>query len=840
MAITNTMHEFGVEPYDKDWGTGTSGLGDGNFSPFERINKLRKKFLDTPHTIDGKRAVIWTEAMQKHTEYSLQVRCALAFREVLKKVPLYINENLILGDMAAPPRCAPIYPEFSFDWIIDELDNAPFNKRPGDRFEYTKETEQVIKSIYPYWKGKTVHDLIKSLATEEQIKGEAQYGEGIFFPGNYFSSGVGHCSPRFELMLAIGWKGIREKVLKAQAALDLSTPEGVKKNDFYRAELICLDAITIYIQRYADEARKLAAGEKDAKRKAELLKCADVCEWIKENPPRTFYEAIQLTWFMIVTIQIEGNGHSIAYGRFDQYLYPFYKKDLADGTATKDEIQELIECFFMKICSLTKIRDKDSTAAFGGAEIGGPSLAVGGVTPDGQDATNELSFMAVDALVHTRLHAPWITSRHHINEPEEWWVKCTKAAKIGLGSPSFFNDEVIIPGMLNRGIPIEDARDYQPLGCVEPDVAGREYGWHDMAFFNMNKVFELALNNGRGLKCSDECGRYDKCVGAGSQLGIDTGSLADFETFDEVKEAYDKQMKYWVDNFVGFCTCCDIAHQTRKPLPFLSLMIEDCIDKGIDVTAGGARYNFTGPQALSTANVADGLSAINELIFKQKKITGAEMLDALKKNWEGYEALYALVNSSKIPHYGNDIEEVDMLARFAALSYCKHIEKRPTAHGGIFQPGIYPVSGNVPAGACNGATPDGRKAGEPTSDGVSPVHTVRCSHDISGPTAVVKSVSTLDHLIASNGTLLNMRFAPSTLQGEIGDENFINMMKVFFRRKGFHNQINVVSRETLIDAQKNPEKYKGLIVRVAGYSAFFTELDPRLQQDIIDRTELEF
>jgi pyruvate-formate lyase len=323
-------------------------------------------------------------------------------------------------------------------------------------------------------------------------------------------------------------------------------------------------------------------------------------------------------------------------------------------------------------------------------------------------------------------------------------------------------------------------------------------------------------------------------------LGIDTGSLADFETFDEVKEAYDKQMKYWVDNFVGFCTCCDIAHQTRKPLPFLSLMIEDCIDKGIDVTAGGARYNFTGPQALSTANVADGLSAINELIFKQKKITGAEMLDALKKNWEGYEALYALVNSSKIPHYGNDIEEVDMLARFAALSYCKHIEKRPTAHGGIFQPGIYPVSGNVPAGACNGATPDGRKAGEPTSDGVSPVHTVRCSHDISGPTAVVKSVSTLDHLIASNGTLLNMRFAPSTLQGEIGDENFINMMKVFFRRKGFHNQINVVSRETLIDAQKNPEKYKGLIVRVAGYSAFFTELDPRLQQDIIDRTELEF
>jgi len=305
-------------------------------------------------------------------------------------------------------------------------------------------------------------------------------------------------------------------------------------------------------------------------------------------------------------------------------------------------------------------------------------------------------------------------------------------------------------------------------------------------------------------------------------------------------EAYDTQMKYWVDRLVAFLNMVDIAHQTRKPLPYLSLLIEDCIDKGVDVTAGGAKYNFTGPQGVGTGNVADGLSAIKQLVFDEKKITGAEFLDALKKDWDGYEALYALVNSSKVHHYGNDDPYADELARFAALSYCKHLEKRPNAHGGIFQPGLYPVSANIPAGAMQGATPDGRKVGEPVADGVSAVHTLRGSHDVSGPTAVVKSVSSLDHSIASNGTLLNMKFTPTTLMGEVGDENFINMMKVYFRRKGLHNQINVISRDVLQDAVKNPSKYKGLIVRVAGYSAFFTELDPSLQQDLINRTELEF
>lgn len=840
MDITVKTREYGLEPVDKDWGTGKSGMGDGDFSPFARINRLRKEFLDTPHTIDEKRAVIWTETLKGNAGKPHIIRCAEAFREVLKNVPIRLNENLILGDPAAPPRSAPVFPEFSYDWFIQEFDSAPFNQRKGDRFDYTPEVEQTLKSLYPYWKDNTVHDLAKSMMTDEELKGEAAYGKGLFLPGNYFFGGVGHCSPRFELVLAVGFKGLREKVEQKLAGLDKSLPEDIKKAIFYQAGLITLEAITLYIRRYADLAREMAAQTSDEQRETELLQTAGICDWIAENPARTFHEAIQLAWFLSLAIMIEGNGHSIAYARFDQYMYPYYKKDLQDGTATKEFMQELIECFWLKVCELTKIRDAGSTQAFGGVEMGGMSLTLGGVTPGGEDATNELSFMCVDALAHIRLIAPWVTTRHHANEPEEWWLKCTKVAKMGFGLPSFFNDEVIIPGMVNRGRSIEDARDYTALGCVEPDAGGREYGWHDACFFNVNKVFELSINNGRCMNCSEKCSRYNICAGAGGQLGIPTGSLADFKSFDEVKEAYDKQMKYWVDILVSFLNKEDIAHQTRKPLPYLSMTIEDCIDKGLDVTAGGARYNFIGPQGVGVGNVADGLAAIKQLVFDEQKVSGAELLDAMKKNWEGYEPLYALVNSSKVHHYGNDDPYADELGRFAALSYCKHLEKRPTAHGGIFQPGLYPVSANVPAGAMQGATPDGRKAGEPVADGVSAVHTLRGSHDVSGPTAVVKSVSSLDHMIASNGTLLNMKFTPSTLMGEVGDENFINMMKVYFRRKGFHNQINVISREVLEDAMKNPAKYKGLIIRVAGYSAFFTEIDPSLQRDLINRTELEF
>jgi len=839
LQLADNIELEGYEPFDKDWGTGSSGQLDEP-SPFPRINAWRKQFLETPLTVSHDRAILWTEKLKKNKDKPHIIRCAEAFAHVLVNVPIEIGKyELILGNMAAPPRSAPIFPEFSYEWLINEMENEPFEERKGDRFLITAKTKKALKGLQKFWENETVHDYAKSLMDEDALKGTGAYGKGIYLLGNYFFGGVGHTSPRYEMVFEKGWKGIRERVEEKLAAMDEFAPENVSKRQFYMAQLVTLDGIATYIRRYAALARKKAKKAKSA-RKKELIKMAENCEWVAENPPRTFWEALQLWWILTIAITIESNGHSIHWGRFDQHLYPFFKKDLTDGTATREFMQELIEGAWIRISELTKIRDAGSTKAFGGVELGGPSLTVGGQTPDGLDATNELSFMCVDALIHVRLNAPWMTSRWHANSPREWWVKVTKAVKVGLGMPSFFNDEVIIPSMVNRGRKIEDARDYGALGCVEPDAGGREYGWHDAAFFNMNKVLELAINNGQCIDCNKECPRYGICAGAGSQLGIRTGSLADFESFDEVKAAYEKQMKYWVDNLVKAEIAMDVAHQTRKPLPYLSLLIEDCTEKGVDVTAGGARYNFIGPQGVGASNVADGLSAISHLVFKEKKVTGENFLDALKNNWEGYEPLHALVNSSKVPHFGNDDREADKLGWFGAKVYCEYLERRPTPHGGEFQAGLYPVSANVPCGAMQGATPDGRKAGEPVADGVSPVHTGRGSHDVSGPTAVVKSVSRLDHSIASNGTLLNMRFTPSTLAGDAGDENFIGMMKVFFQRKGMHNQINVISRETLEDAMENPEKYKGLIVRVAGYSAFFTELDPSVQKDILERTELSF
>ncbi|MCF8130347.1 MAG: formate C-acetyltransferase/glycerol dehydratase family glycyl radical enzyme [Deltaproteobacteria bacterium] len=829
----------GCETYDKDWGTGTSGQAE-NPSPFPRINAWRKQFLDTPLRISPDRAVLWTRKLQKNKGKPHIVRNAEAFAHVLENVPIEIGKyELLLGNMAAPPRTAPVYPEFSYEWLIHEMENEPFEKRDGDRFLIDEEAKKSLKRLRSFWKNETVHDYAKSLMTEEELKGTGAYGKGVYLLGNYFFGGVGHVSPSYEMVFEKGWKGIREHVEEKMATLDPFVPENLKKTQFYKAQHIALEGIVRYARRYAGLAREMAAKKRGARRK-EFNQMAENCEWVSENPPRTFWEALQLWWLLTVAITIEGNGHSIHWGRFDQVMYPFFKNDIRVGTVTREFAQELIEGAWIKISELTKVRDAGSTKAFGGVELGGPSLTVGGQTPEGKDATNELSFMAVDALMHVQLNAPWMTSRWHANSPHEWWVKVTKAAKVGLGMPSFFNDEVIIPSMVNRGRSIEDARDYGALGCVEPDAGGREYGWHDAAFFNMNKVLELALNNGRCIDCSSQCPRYRVCAGAGSQLGIPTGSLDTFQTFEEVKNAYVEQMTYWVDRLVKSEICMDVAHQTLKPLPYLSLLVEDCTEKGMDVTAGGARYNYVGPQGVGVSNVADGLSAIKQLVFDQEKVSGKDFLKALKNNWEGSEALHALVNSAKVSHYGNDDKEADQLGWFGAKTYCRLLEGRPTAHGGEFQAGLYPVSANVPLGALQGATPDGRKAGEPVADGVSPVHNERGSHDVNGPTAVVKSVSRLDHGIASNGTLLNMRFSPSTLEGEVGDESFIGMMKVFFRRKGMHNQINVVSRATLKDAMENPSKYKGLIVRVAGYSAFFTELDPSVQKDILERTELVF
>ena len=846
MAITKKTLESrpcGVEPYDKEWGVAISAMVD-NPSPYPRINKILGLYdKTTDGSLDPERACLVTEAYQKYADQPQPIKCAEAFASVLRNVAIQIYPyELIVGEISCSAKSAPVYPEFSYNWIVDELKNHTIQKstaRTHDCFDVAEETELRLLDLADFWRGKTVEEEVLNRLSEDQLKG-SNLGKGVYMLNAFMTGGAGHLGLRYDMLLEQGYGGLKQRVEEKLAKLNPTLPEDLKKREFYQSQLIALEATIGFIKRYAQLAQEMAAAEKDKKRKQELLQIAENCKWVSENPARTFWEALQLFHIATNITFIESNGHSISYGRFDQIFYPFYQKDLKNNTVTKEFIQEMIECFCVKVFELNKVRDKETIGIFANGGIGGPSLTVGGVDKNGQDATNDLTFMMLDAHAHTRIPAPWTAVRLHANSPWELKVKVANVIRIGTGEPKIFNDECTIPAMLAYGRTLEDARDYQVVGCVEPDAGGREYGWHDAAYFSIAKVLELAINDGRCLGCGAVCSRWKVCGELGERLGPQTGSLANFQSFDEVLEAYDQQMKYWVDQLVSSLNVIDRVHQELKPLPYLSLLIEDCIDKGVDVTAGGAKYNFTGPQGVGVGTVGDGLTTIKQLVFEEKKVSGADLLKAVENNWEGYEPLYALVNSEKVHHYGNDDDYADELAKYGVDTYCKHVENKPNAHGGVFVPGVYSVSINVGFGLKQWASVEGRKAFEPISDCMGAVHTVGASHDVLGPTAIVNSVTKLDHVRAGNGTLLNWKFTPTCLDGETGRDNLISLIDIYFGRMGMHSQFTIVDKETLVNAQANPEQYKGLMVRVAGYSAYFVELSVELQNDIIGRTELSF
>jgi formate C-acetyltransferase len=472
--------------------------------------------------------------------------------------------------------------------------------------------------------------------------------------------------------------------------------------------------------------------------------------------------------------------------------------------------------------------------------MGGTALDVGGVDAEGNDITNDLSYMALDAHAHTRIPNPWMGVRLHEGSPGEFKTKVYNVIRIGTGEPKIFNDAPIIKSLTDYGATIEDARGYVGIGCVEPAVPGKTYGWHDSGSVNLAKILQLSINNGRCIDCGRDCLFYPGCAGVGGSLGPDTGSLSSFKSFDEVLTSYDSQMKYWTDMLISCINKIDYAQQRIKPLPYLSLLVEGPIEKGVDVTLGSATYNHSGPQAVGIGTAADSLSVIRQIVFEDGTVSGADLLRALRDNWEGHEPLYAMVNSDRMHHYGNDDDYADEMARFVMATYCGHIEHRSTAHGGDFKPGVYSVTNNVLHGTLVSATPDGRKAGEPVSDCIGPVHTMIGSHDRSGPTAVAKSVAKLDHSRIANGIILNWKFAPTAVSGEVGRENLIALMDGYFADGGMQSQFSVIGKETMISAQKAPERYRDLVVRIAGYSAYFTELSRELQDDLIGRTELSF
>lgn len=831
-----------------------------------RIDKLIDDLYANMPEIESARGILITESYKATEDLPIIRRRSAAFAHILKHIPIVIRDGeLIVGSATVAPRGCQVFPEYSYEWLEAEFETV--STRAADPFYISEKTKADLRAVYPYWKGKTTSDLAKAnMATQAY---DAFVKHGVFTPGNYFYNGIGHVNVNYEKVLKIGYRGIIDEAKAALSALDFSDPEYVSRTNFLNAVIESCEAVIAYAKRYASLAMETAKTERNASRREELEKIAQNCTRVPEYGATDFHEACQSFWFVQLLLQMESSGHSISPGRFDQYMYPFYKKDIENGKITIEQAQELIDCIWVKLNDVNKVRDAVSADGFAGYGMF-QNLIVGGQNIYGLDATNDLSYMCLEASMHVPLPQPSISIRVWNGSDESLLIKAAALTRLGTGLPAYYNDEIIIPSIMARGLSLEDARDYCIIGCVEPQKGGKTDGWHDAAFFNMCRPMELVFSNG---------------VDKGVQIGPKTGDVAGMQTFEEFYNAYKTQQSYFIKLLVNANNAIDTAHATRCPLPFQSCMVEDCIGRGKSLQEGGAIYNFTGPQGFGIANNTDGLLAIKQLVFEEKKVTLSELQGALKANFgyaiddaaaekitcevactlakegvsideavvrtiyqevvsgagltkeqrERYQEIKRLIDET-CPKYGNDIYEADMFARDVANTYTKEVEKYKNPRGGVFQAGLYPVSANVPLGAQTGATPDGRLAYTPIADGIGPAS----GRDKKGPTATANSVAKLEQCVASNGTLLNQKFHPSALSGMSGLTKFVALIRSYFDQKGMHMQFNVVTKETLLDAQQNPEKYKTLVVRVAGYSALFTTLSRSLQNDIINRTEQGF
>lgn len=825
-----------------------------------RIQQLIDHLYEKMPVIESARAVLVTESYRQTEGESIYARRSKAFEHILDGLPIVIRPlELIVGSTTIAPRGCQTYPEYSYQWLDDELDTVA--ERSADPFYISEEDKKNLREVHTYWKGKTNFDLATSYMAPEALTAMAH---GVFTTGNYYYNGIGHVTVQYDKVMAIGFEGIIAQTQGYLDKLKVSDADYARKNQFYLAIIRSCRAVIRYAQRYSELAKKEAASCTDETRRKELLQIAENCAHVPAKGARTFWEACQTFWFIQQLLQVEGSGHSISPGRFDQYMYPYYKADLDAGRITREQAQELMDCIWVKFNDLNKVRDKDSAEGFAGYGMF-QNLIAGGQNADGEDVTNDLSFMCIWASMHVMLPQPSFCVRVWNKTPHDFMIASAELVRTGLGQPAYYNDEVIIPSLMNRGLSLAEARCYNIIGCVEPQIAGKTDGWHDAAFFNICRPLELVFHNG-----------MDK----GEMVGIPTGDVTKMETFEEFFDAYRKQMEYCIGLLVNSDNAIDQAHSERMPLPWLSCMVDDCMARGKSVQEGGCHYNFTGPQGFGIANMADGMYAIRKLVYEDHTVTMAELRDALDNNFgrgmdetamtqtvaavaaqlkaagknveasdiakiaalvaqnglpaekkARYEQIHDLIE--ECPKFGNDLEDVDALAKQVAYVYTRTLEQFTNPRGGRYQAGLYPVSANVPLGKQTGATPDGRYAGTPIADGVSPSQ----GRDAAGPTAAANSVATLDHAIASNGTLYNMKFHPSALSGREGLEKFSDMIRGFFDQKGMHIQFNVVDKKTLLDAQEHPEKYKHLVVRVAGYSALFTTLSRSLQDDIISRTE---
>ena len=790
----------------------------------ERMKEFREEVLDEKPYIDAQRAILATLAYKENLNQPRVMVRAKMLEKVLDNMSIYIEDkSLLAGNQATKNRNAPIFPEYTMEFVMNELDQ--FEKRDGDIFYITEKTKEQLREIAPFWQNNNLRARGEALLPEEV---RVFMETGVFGMEGKLNAGDAHLAVNYERILKDGLRGYEKRVKEYKAALDLTNPDNIDKYCFYNAVLIVLKAVRNFANRYSVLAKDLAEKELNQKRKIELLEISRICSKVPYEPAETFQEAVQSVWFIQLILQIESNGHSLSYGRFDQYMYPYYDRDIKNGTIKESEALELLTCLWIKTLTINKVRSQAHTLSSAGSPMY-QNVTIAGQTTDKKDAVNDLSFLVLKSVAQTRLTQPNLTVRYHKNINKRFLDECVEVMRLGFGMPALNNDEIIIPSFMDWQVKEEDAYNYSAIGCVETAVPGKwGYRCTGMSYINFPRMLLCTMNNGVDLTSNK---RFTKGY----------GYFTEMESYEELLKAWDKTIREITRYSVIVENVIDKASERDVPDILCSALTDDCIARGKTIKEGGAVYDFISGLQVGIANMADCLAAIKKLVYEEKKITRQELWDAIlddfssPKNKKIQEMLIR-----EAPKYGNDDDYVDQLIVEAYDSYIEEIEKYPNTRynrgpiGGIRYAGTSSISANVGQGMSTMATPDGRNAFEPLAEGCSPAH----NSDKNGPTAVFKSVSKLRTNKITGGVLLNQKMTPQMLSTEENRQKLELLIKTFFNRlHGYHVQYNIVSKETLIDAQKHPEKHKDLIVRVAGYSAFFNVLSRKTQDDIIGRTE---
>lgn len=790
----------------------------------KRMKEFREEVLDEKPYIDAERAILATEAYKENLNQPRVMVRAKMLEKILNHMSIYIEDkSLLAGNQATKNRNAPIFPEYTMEFVINELDQ--FEKRDGDVFYITEKTKEQLREIAPFWENNNLRARGEALLPEEV---RVFMETGVFGMEGKLNAGDAHLAVNYERILKDGLKGYEKRVKEYKASLDLTDSDSIDKYCFYNAVLVVLEAVRTFANRYSVHAKKLAEMELNQERKLELLEMSRICAKVPYEPAETFQEAVQSVWFIQLILQIESNGHSLSYGRFDQYMYPYYDRDIKNGNITETEALELLTCLWIKTLTINKVRSQAHTLSSAGSPMY-QNVTIAGQTTDKKDAVNDLSFLVLKSVAQTRLTQPNLTVRYHKNINKQFFDECVEVMRLGFGMPALNNDEIIIPSFMDWGVKEEDAYNYSAIGCVETAVPGKwGYRCTGMSYINFPRMLLCTMNNGVDLTSNK---RFTKGY----------GYFTEMESYEELLKAWDKTVREITRYSVIVENVIDKASERDVPDVLCSALTDDCIARGKTIKEGGAVYDFISGLQVGIANMADCLAAIKKLVYEEKKITRQELWDAIlddfssPKNKKIQEMLIR-----EAPKYGNDDDYVDQLIVEAYDSYIDEIKKYPNTRynrgpiGGIRYAGTSSISANVGQGMSTMATPDGRNAFEPLAEGCSPAH----NSDKNGPTAVFKSVSKLRTNKITGGVLLNQKMTPQMLSTEENRQKLELLIQTFFNRlHGYHVQYNIVSKETLIDAQKHPEKHKDLIVRVAGYSAFFNVLSKKTQDDIIGRTE---